>query len=73
MALRYLLPVQMRFMAANGFLGLEDNGMLKRPAAEQKLIGDTLKRLGMTMGVFVIEGFGSVVGHARAMLRGATK
>lgn len=47
---------QLEFMAANGFKGLEDNGMLKRPAAEQQLIADTLKRLGMTMGVFVIEG-----------------
>jgi hydroxypyruvate isomerase len=50
------LVKQLEFMAANGFLGLEDNGMLKRPEAEQQLIGDTLKRLGMTMGVFVIEG-----------------
>jgi hydroxypyruvate isomerase len=50
------LVKQLEFMAANGFKGLEDNGMLKRPAAEQQLIADTLKRLGMTMGVFVIEG-----------------
>ncbi len=47
---------QLEFMAANGFKGLEDNGMLNRPAEEQQLIADTLKRLGMTMGVFVIEG-----------------
>jgi hydroxypyruvate isomerase len=50
------LVKQLEFMAANGFKGLEDNGMLKRSEAEQKLIGDTLQRLGMTMGVFVIEG-----------------
>ncbi len=50
------LVKQLEFMATNGFLGLEDNGMLKRPVDEQNLIGDTLKRLGMTMGVFVIEG-----------------
>ena len=50
------LVKQLEFMAAQGFKGLEDNGMLKRPVAEQQLIGDTLKRLGMTMGVFVIEG-----------------
>jgi hydroxypyruvate isomerase len=50
------LVKQLEFMAANGFKALEDNGMLKRPAAEQQLISDTLKRLGMTMGVFVIEG-----------------
>jgi hydroxypyruvate isomerase len=50
------LVKQLEFMAANGFKALEDNGMLNRPLAEQNLIGDTLKRLGMTMGVFVIEG-----------------
>jgi hydroxypyruvate isomerase len=50
------LVKQLEFMAENGFMALEDNGMLARPKAEQKLIGDTLKRLGMTMGVFVIEG-----------------
>jgi hydroxypyruvate isomerase len=50
------LVKQLEFMAANGIKGLEDNGMLNRPAAEQQIIGDTLKRLGMTMGVFVIEG-----------------
>jgi hydroxypyruvate isomerase len=50
------LVKQLEFMAAQGFRGLEDNGMLGRPAADQQLIGDTLKRLGMTMGVFVIDG-----------------
>lgn len=50
------LVKQLEFMAAQGFRGLEDNGMLNRPAAEQQLISDTLKRLGMTMGVFVIDG-----------------
>ena len=50
------LVKQLEFMAAQGFKGLEDNGMLGRPLAEQQLIGDTLKRLDMTMGVFVIEG-----------------
>lgn len=50
------LVKQLEFMAAQGFRGLEDNGMLGRPPADQQLIGDTLKRLGMTMGVFVIDG-----------------
>ncbi|MES2795768.1 MAG: TIM barrel protein [Bacteroidota bacterium] len=50
------LVKQLEFMAAQGFRGLEDNGMLNRSAADQQLIGDTLKRLGMTMGVFVIDG-----------------
>ncbi len=47
---------QIRFMADAGFLGFEDNGMMKRPVAEQQQIGDLLAKRGMTMGVFVIEG-----------------
>jgi hydroxypyruvate isomerase len=35
---------------------LEDNGLLKRPLAEQELIGKTLDQLGMRMGVFVVDG-----------------
>jgi hydroxypyruvate isomerase len=50
------LVKQLEFMAANGFMALEDNGMLKRSAEEQNLIAKTLQRLNMTMGVFVIEG-----------------
>lgn len=47
---------QLKFMADAGFTALEDNGMMKRPPEEQQRIGDTLAKLGMTMGVFVIEG-----------------
>lgn len=47
---------QLKFMADNGFKGLEDNGMLARPVELQNKIGATLAKLGMTMGVFVIEG-----------------
>lgn len=47
---------QLRFMADVGFTALEDNGMMKRPVDEQQRIGDTLVQLGMTMGVFVIDG-----------------
>lgn len=47
---------QLQFMADVGFTALEDNGMMKRPVDEQQRIGDTLARLGMTMGVFVIDG-----------------
>jgi hydroxypyruvate isomerase len=47
---------QIRFMADAGFLAFEDNGMMKRPVAEQQQIGDLLAKRGMTMGVFVIEG-----------------
>ena len=47
---------QIKFMHAQGFRGIEDNGMLKRPKEEQDKIGATLTKLGMTMGVFVIDG-----------------
>jgi hydroxypyruvate isomerase len=47
------LAAQLEFMAAEGFKALEDNGMRGRPVPDQALIGKTLARLGMTMGVFV--------------------
>ena len=47
---------QLQFMADNGFMALEDNGMLARPVETQKKIGDTLAKLGMKMGVFVVDG-----------------
>jgi hydroxypyruvate isomerase len=47
---------ELRFMADQGFRSLEDNGLLKRPIAEQELIGKTLADLGMRMGVFVVDG-----------------
>jgi hydroxypyruvate isomerase len=47
---------QLKFMADVGFTALEDNGMMKRTPDEQQRIGDTLAKLGMTMGVFVIDG-----------------
>jgi len=47
------LVAQLEFMAAEGFTALEDNGMRDRPVAEQELIGRTLQRLNMRMGVFV--------------------
>lgn len=47
---------QIKFMADQGFRGIEDNGLLGRPAVEQDRIGKTLSQLGMTMGVFVIDG-----------------
>jgi hydroxypyruvate isomerase len=47
---------QLRFMADQGFRALEDNGLMKRTPAVQQQIGDTLAKLGMTMGVFVIDG-----------------
>ncbi len=47
---------QLRFMADAGFTALEDNGLMKRPVGVQDAIGQTLAQLGMTMGVFVIDG-----------------
>jgi hydroxypyruvate isomerase len=47
---------QLEFMASQGFTALEDNGLMARPVELQERIGDTLARLGMTMGVFVIDG-----------------
>ena len=43
-------------MADQGFRGIEDNGLLKRSVADQEKIGKTLADLGMTMGVFVVDG-----------------
>ncbi len=45
---------QIKFAHSAGFRAIEDNGMMGRPVEEQKKIGDTLARLGMNMGVFVI-------------------
>jgi hydroxypyruvate isomerase len=45
---------QIKFAYDKGFRSIEDNGMMSRPAEQQKKIGDTLAKLGMTMGVFVI-------------------
>lgn len=45
---------QIKFAHGMGFRAIEDNGMMTRPVETQKKIGDTLGKLGMTMGVFVI-------------------
>ena len=45
---------QIKFAHSAGFRAIEDNGMMGRPVEQQKKIGDTLAKLGMTMGVFVI-------------------
>lgn len=47
---------QIKFMHEQGFRAIEDNGMLGRTREEQDKIGSTLASLGMTMGVFVIDG-----------------
>ena len=47
---------QIKFMHDQGFRAIEDNGLLGRPLEEQEKIGKELSRLGMTMGVFVVDG-----------------
>lgn len=46
---------QLKFMYDTGFRALEDNDMMGRPVETQVKIGETLARLGMDMGVFVIK------------------
>ena len=45
---------QIKFAYDKGFRSIEDNGMTSRSPEMQKKIGDTLARLGMRMGVFVV-------------------
>lgn len=47
---------QIQFMYDKGFRSIEDNGYLNRPVEEQEKIGALLARLGMRMGVFVVDG-----------------
>ncbi len=45
---------QLRFIKDRGFRSLEDNGMGDRPVAEQQKIADLMTKLGLDMGVFVV-------------------
>lgn len=45
---------QLKFMADNGFRAMEDNGMMGRTPEMQTKIGETMSKLGMSMGVFVV-------------------
>lgn len=45
---------QIKFAHDQGFNAIEDNGMMSRTPEMQSKIGDTLEKLGMRMGVFVI-------------------
>lgn len=47
---------QIKFMHDQGFRAIEDNGLLRRSVEDQEKIGEELARLGMTMGVFVVDG-----------------
>ncbi len=51
---------QLKFMADQGFTALEDNGLMGRDVATQTRIGEALVKLGMTMGVFVIDKGGNM-------------
>ncbi len=51
---------QIKFMADLGFTAIEDNGMMNRDAAMQTKIGETLAKLDMTMGVFVVDKGGNM-------------
>ncbi len=46
---------QLKFMADQGFTAIEDNGMMGREPALQEKIGAEMARLGMKMGVFVVD------------------
>src|SRR5690606_13202141 len=46
---------QIQFAYDQGFRSIEDNGFSRRPVDEQERIGSTLAKLGMTMGVFVLD------------------
>ncbi|GHE44956.1 hydroxypyruvate isomerase family protein [Sphingobacterium griseoflavum] len=45
---------EIKYMHELGFRSIEDNGLPGRPLDEQQKIGDTLAKLGMRMGVFVV-------------------
>ena len=46
---------QIQFAYDNGFRAMEDNGMTSRPVDQQTKIGEKMAKLGMTMGVFVLD------------------
>jgi hydroxypyruvate isomerase len=46
---------QIKFAYDKGFRSIEDNGMSGRLPADQQKIGETLAKLGMSMGVFVLD------------------
>jgi hydroxypyruvate isomerase len=46
---------QLKFMADMGFTAFEDNGMMGREPALQEKMGQEMARLGITMGVFVLD------------------
>ncbi|UWX55133.1 TIM barrel protein [Maribacter litopenaei] len=51
---------QINFMADQGFMAFEDNGLMNREVSMQTKIGETLAQRGMTMGVFVVDKGGNM-------------
>ncbi len=47
---------QIQYIYDQGFRSIEDNGYLNRSIKEQSKIGNLLEKLGMRMGVFVVDG-----------------
>ncbi|MEO8562709.1 MAG: TIM barrel protein [bacterium] len=45
---------ELKFAADNGFTAMEDNRMKGRPVPEQEAIAKEMQRLGMTMGIFIL-------------------
>jgi hydroxypyruvate isomerase len=45
---------ELKFAADQGFTAMEDNRMKGRPPAEQDAIAKEMQRLGMTMGIFIL-------------------
>ncbi len=48
------LVAQIDFAASQGFTAMFDNGIMKRPVADQELIARELSRRGMALGPFVL-------------------
>ena len=46
---------ELRFMADQGFTAFEDNSMMRRTPELQQQMGDLMAKLGIAMGVFVIQ------------------
>ena len=57
---------QLEFAAAQGFSAWEDNGMMGRPVEEQERIAEAMQRLGMRMGVFVVDKGGNAANSLAA-------
>lgn len=57
---------QLSFMADAGFRALEDNRMMQRTPETQEQIGRQLNKLGMNMGVFVVDKGGNAANSLAA-------